>query len=123
MSLEPEKVFYLKRSKRFTLVEAKSILPRIQEVTRQAVEDTAPLMDELQQDILESSQREELSKRLQKRVDAWIEEVSKLGAVAKGLWLVDFDSGSGFYCWVYGEDDIEFFHSYKDGFSGRTRIQ
>jgi hypothetical protein len=46
-----------------------------------------------------------------------------LGIDVKGLWLVDFDNGSGYYCWQYPEDGLDYYHSYEDGFSGRMRIQ
>jgi hypothetical protein len=36
---------------------------------------------------------------------------------------VDFDTGSGFYCWRWPEERLEFFHGYEEGFDGRVRIQ
>jgi hypothetical protein len=46
-----------------------------------------------------------------------------LGLEVKGLWLVDFDNGSGYFCWKWPEEKLEFFHGYDEGFQGRTRIQ
>jgi hypothetical protein len=46
-----------------------------------------------------------------------------LGLEVKGLWLVDFDNGSGCYCWQWPEEELAFFHGYEEGFAGRTRIQ
>ncbi|MBI3607499.1 MAG: DUF2203 family protein [Nitrospirae bacterium] len=46
----------------------------------------------------------------------------QLGCEVKGLWLVDFDNGEGYYCWKYPEDELEYFHEYTSGFSGRTKI-
>jgi hypothetical protein len=40
----------------------------------------------------------------------------------KGLWLVDFDNGSGYYCWRYPELRLEYYHSYDGGFGSRMRI-
>ena len=37
-------------------------------------------------------------------VEAWAEAVRALGLEVKGLWLVDFDNGEGYYCWKYPED-------------------
>jgi hypothetical protein len=45
------------------------------------------------------------------------------GVEVKGLWLIDFDNGSGYYCWRHPEPGLHFFHSYEDGFSGRVPIQ
>jgi hypothetical protein len=36
---------------------------------------------------------------------------------------VDFDNGSGYYCWRHPEAGLEWFHSYEEGFGGRIRIQ
>ncbi len=46
-----------------------------------------------------------------------------LGLEAKGLWLVDFDNGDGYYCWSYPEPAITHYHGYGDGFGGRISIQ
>ena len=55
--------------------------------------------------------------------EAWARTLGKEGLEAKGIWLVDFDNGSGYYCWRYPEDSLQFYHSYEDGFQGRMRIQ
>jgi hypothetical protein len=44
------------------------------------------------------------------------------GLEIKGLWLVDFDNGSGCYCWRYPETGLDYFHTYEEGFRGRMRI-
>jgi hypothetical protein len=46
-----------------------------------------------------------------------------LGVEVKGLWLVDFDNGSGYYCWQWPEEGLEYFHGYEEGFEARSRIQ
>lgn len=53
----------------------------------------------------------------------WAREMEALGLEVKGLWLVDFDSGSGFFCWRWPEPELAYFHGYDEGFAGRTRIQ
>ena len=45
-----------------------------------------------------------LSAALKAVVDGWAGEVQSLGLEAKGLWLVDFDNGEGYYCWCYPEE-------------------
>ena len=44
------------------------------------------------------------------------------GCQAKGMWLVDFDTGEGYYCWHYPEPEICYFHGYDEGFRGRVKI-
>jgi hypothetical protein len=56
-------------------------------------------------------------------VQQWAQDVSALGAEVKGLWLVDFDNGSGYYCWQHPEAGLHHYHSYDVGFQGRMRIQ
>ncbi len=53
----------------------------------------------------------------------WAREMEALGLEVKGLWLVDFDTGGGYYCWKWPEQGLEYYHGYEEGFGGRTRIQ
>ena len=63
-----------------------------------------------------------LESKINQKMDEWNSKVSRLGGISKGLWLVDFDSGDGFYCWKYPENDILYWHSYHEGFEGRVPI-
>ena len=47
----------------------------------------------------------------------------KMGIEVKGLWLIDFDNGSGYYCWQYPEESLQYFHGYEEGFGGRVKLQ
>ena len=53
----------------------------------------------------------------------WADEVKAMGLEAKGMWLVDFDNGEGYYCWSYPEETISHYHGYDEGFAGRIPIQ
>jgi hypothetical protein len=64
-----------------------------------------------------------LSAALRDVVNGWAEQLSTLGVEAKGLWLVDFDNGDGYYCWCYPEETIAHYHTYDEGFAGRMKIQ
>ncbi len=97
----------------FTLEEARSLLPRIRERTTEAVERFAKLSPGGAD--VEEARREILA--------LWAEEVSALGVEIKGPWLVDFDSGAGYYCWKHPERALEFFHGYEEGFAGRLPLQ
>ena len=55
-------------------------------------------------------------------IERWAYDVRALGLEIKGLWLVDFDSGAGYYCWKYPEPALDHFHGYEEGFSGRLQI-
>lgn len=49
----------------------------------------------------------------------WSTKIEKLGGKPKGMWLVDFDNGNGYFCWKFPETEILYHHGYQDGFSGR----
>lgn len=55
-------------------------------------------------------------------IEEWNGKVRKLGGLPKGLWLVDFDSGEGYYCWKYPESEIKYWHDHKSGFASRVLL-
>jgi regulator of sirC expression with transglutaminase-like and TPR domain len=93
----------------FSLDEARALLPRVKDLTSEAVLRYGQLASELEQE------RESV-------VRDWMREVRSLGLEIKGLWLVDFDSGAGYYCWKYPEPALNHFHGYEEGFSGRLPL-
>lgn len=98
--------------KTFSLEQARELLPRVKEITSDAVFRFARL-----------GEGAETEEERQKIVREWAREILSLGAEIKGLWLVDFDSGAGYYCWKYPEPFLEYFHGYEEGFAGRLRLQ
>ncbi|HSE65051.1 MAG TPA: tetratricopeptide repeat protein [Thermoanaerobaculia bacterium] len=96
----------------FTLEEARTLLPKVKELTSDAVFKFARL-----------AETEESEEERQTVVGEWAREILALGAEIKGLWLVDFDSGAGYYCWKYPEASLEYFHGYEEGFAGRLPLQ
>jgi regulator of sirC expression with transglutaminase-like and TPR domain len=102
----------LQEKKIFTFAEAREALPRVRQITSDAV----ARYDALGEDPETEEERQEL-------VQEWIRQLSTLGVEIKGLWLVDFDSGAGYYCWKYPESSLEYFHGYEEGFAGRLPLQ
>lgn len=109
----------------FTLDEARAMLPRVQGLTRPVFDLAASLAEELQavEQREEDSRAEELRERLHALVDSWAGAVRELGTDVKGLWLVDFDSGDGYWCWAYPEEELSHWHSYEGGFGSRVPIE
>jgi hypothetical protein len=107
----------------FTLEEARALLPRVKLLTADAVRRAESLSARLQTLPDGDPERAALEAALRDIVDGWVGELQTLGAEPKGLWLVDFDNGVGYYCWRYPETGITHYHGYSDGFAGRVTIQ
>jgi hypothetical protein len=93
----------------FTYEEATALLPEAQRITSEAVDRVEEMDSENPEDY-------------QRLVTEWAEAIMALGIEVKGLWLIDFDSGAGYYCWKYPEPALEHFHSYEEGFEGRVKL-
>lgn len=94
----------------FSYEEAAALLPIVRRLTSEAVERVDALS-------------EEAVDEYQSVIEAWATEVMSLGIEVKGLWLIDFDSGSGYYCWQWPEPSLQFFHGYEEGYGGRVMLQ
>ena len=109
--------------KRWSLIAATEMLPDVRARTARAVADVEQF--EAAREALPEGAEERLAleARIAETVQRWAREMEALGLEAKGVWLVDFDSGAGYYCWTWPEPELAFFHGYEEGFSGRARIQ
>jgi hypothetical protein len=106
----------------FSLREACELLPTVKRLTAEAVRDAEVLVIQLQQTDDVDPKHESLSAELDQVVARWTKTMQEMSLKVKGLWLVDFDNGEGYYCWCYPEDGINHYHGYAEGFSGRLRI-
>jgi hypothetical protein len=111
------------RHRVFSLNEAQSILPVIYKITdcqNQKVQALVNRWDLLQ------DQSEALLRSFEEQVDQeileWKNKLQRLGVFPKGMWLADFDSGDGLFCWKFPETIISHWHHYHDGFSKRIKI-
>ena len=109
----------------FTLDEAQDLMPRVKAITRPVFELASSLSQELQEveQHPDPGRAEELRERLQTLVATWAEAIRDLGPEVKGLWLVDFDSGDGYWCWSYPEEELGHWHSYDGGFGERVGVE
>ncbi|MGN6184063.1 MAG: DUF2203 family protein [Thermoanaerobaculia bacterium] len=97
------------RKRIFTYEQALALWPDVQRITHEAVQRI---------DALASDQATDY----QRVVQEWAETIIDMGIEVKGLWLVDFDSGGGYYCWRHPEPALEYFHGYEEGFGGRVKL-
>lgn len=112
-------------SRVFTLEEAKALMPQVKDTTTPVFALATSLAQELgeAEHAGEDTRAEELRERLQALVESWAEAIRDLGPDVKGLWLVDFDSGDGYWCWAYPEEELDHWHSYEAGFAGRVPVE
>lgn len=100
--------------------EALELFPRVRHLTEAAVARIEPLLKDgtLHEPVIAEADLPSY----ETIVREWVSRTEDLGAEVKGLWLVDFDSGSGYYCWRYPEPTLEYFHGYEEGFEGRVKL-
>ncbi len=106
----------------FTYEEALELLPDVQRITSESAGELDALLaiDTAAEDEVEVPQ--ELVAEYERIVTGWAERILALGVEIKGLWLVDFDSGAGYYCWRHPETTLEYFHGYEEGYKGRIKL-
>lgn len=118
-----ETLFHLNGPRILNRQEARRLLPVISKITQRAQKEIRDLVQRLE---LVRQINEQEATQIEDEIDVlmnqWREQVSRLGGHPKGVWIVDFDNGSGFYCWKYPEKDIFFEHGYKDGYLGRRKL-
>lgn len=106
----------------FSYEEALETLPAVRSLTAEAVGRIEALVNRVQSPEELEGRRDELETATQAIIESWARQIIALGCEVKGLWLVDWDSGEGYYCWRYPEETIAYFHGYEDGFAGRIPI-
>jgi hypothetical protein len=104
----------------FSYEDAVALLPEVQRLTRTAVTEVETLLkrDSANTDPVPA----ELAEHYQRIVGDWAAAIMSLGIEVKGLWLIDFDNGGGYYCWRYPETSLQYFHGYDEGFRGRVKL-
>lgn len=136
-TLEPEEFVRLKndfdviginRKSVFTIEEARRLFPIVYRLTKSYSERVTVLIQKLEHHNSKSKSTavpedsEVIEAEVGKLIQEWQTKVQKLGGLPNGQWVVDFDSGDGYYCWKFPERSLEFWHHYRDGFSKRIKI-
>jgi len=103
----------------FGFNEAAALLPEVRRITADAHDAVAALHSAAAE---RGADTKSLGERAEAVIREWTRAMNERGIDVKGLWLIDFDNGSGYYCWRHPEERLEYFHSYEEGFRGRMRI-
>ena len=109
--------------RQWSLEGAQALMDEVRERTRRAADQVNELLKERDGIAADSGNRAALDARIRTAVSGWVRSMEALGVEVKGLWLIDFDNGSGYYCWRWPGTEIAYFHGYEEGFEGRIRIQ
>ncbi|MGE4131264.1 MAG: DUF2203 domain-containing protein [Bdellovibrionales bacterium] len=121
--MEDRDVITINRRGNFTLEEAGQILPVVRRITQEFSSKVEVLIARLE--TLQLSQTDTicaLENQINELIQSWNDKIRKLGAEPRGLWVVDFDSGEGYYCWKHPEVEIAYWHGYDDGYPGRKPL-
>ncbi|HPM41500.1 MAG TPA: DUF2203 family protein [bacterium] len=94
----------------FTREDAERLLPVVRRITESAAARARSLNDELSFVPREEALHERLKGEIDLTVRRWAIKVSQLGCAPRGVWLVDFDSGNGWFSWRLGDEDLSHFH-------------
>jgi hypothetical protein len=117
-------VIEINRKKIFSLNEARALLPLVYRLTEDATQEMKTYLNRIEAYSDKSHPAVvELEAQMNAIVDRWQNKLQKLGTEPKGLWMADFDNGEGYYCWKFPEVQINHYHGYQDGFSGRIVIE
>ncbi len=101
-------------TKLFDLAEAQALFPVIRKITESHKEQLEPLQNRLDRMLSNDPRRVDLERDYEALVSSWRGKLERLGVLAAGLWVVEFDVGEGFLNWRFPELEIAYFRPKHD---------
>lgn len=89
------------------------MLPIVRRITERAACQAMDIEERLRFIPREEPLHRRLRIRLETTYKLWAAKVERLGCEPRGIWLIDFDAGDGWFSWRYGDDGLNFFHSHS----------
>ena len=96
----------INQKKVFTVSDSARLLPVVRRITQEAVSRAEALAVRYEALPDAHPSRSGLERELNDLILGWAAKIQKLGADAKGLWLVDFDHGDRTYGWRYPDGEL-----------------
>ena len=112
----------IKREGFFSKEQADGLISTIYKITCKYHFEVEQIIAKIDRMISDDPVLVELEEKMNSLIKEWHFKVKKLGGIPKGLWLVDFDNGKGYFCWKYPEKIIEYMHDYQGQFKNRKKI-
>lgn len=117
-------IIEINRRSVFTLEEVQQVLPIVFRITKSHSQKVDALIKRLETVAIGNEKLvHSIETQVNSLIQEWQSKIQRLGALPKGLWIADFDSGDGYFCWKFPERGIDYWHKYTDGFSRRIPIR
>lgn len=120
--MEDRGVITISRTTVFDRFAAEQVLPVIRRFTAEFAKEVDNLLTRINT-TTDKIEVDRLENQINILIQRWHVKIKKLGAQPKGLWLVDFDTGDGYFCWKFPEPTLRYWHGYQCGFSNRILIE
>lgn len=97
----------------FSEKEAESLLPIVRRITEKVAQEVSELHKRLSFVPLSEPLHKRICSQIELEIKRWAIKISKLGCEPRGIWLVDFDAGNGWFSWRLGDERLAFFHAHE----------
>lgn len=109
-------------AKYFNLTEARELVSLVRTLTEQHQRQLEPIQQRLNKMLSNDPRRPKIDADFERVVSRWKSKIEKLGPHVRGLWLVEFDVGSGYLSWQYPDYGINFFRESHAPLTQRVRL-
>ncbi len=109
----------------FTLSEANSLIPLIYRITKKYEDRVEKLLSDQRFYMRTGAPKSVIDKvdlDVTRLLIEWGAKITKLGGVTLGSKVVSFDSGFGYWSWVYPDKEITHYYDYHEGVHNRRTM-